>query len=163
MIVLVGFMGAGKTVVGRLLAAELGLRFVDTDTVVAQRALHTIDEIFRLEGEAAFRALERASAAEALRGPDAVVSLGGGALGDPQTRALVADAIVVHLDVGYEEAMRRVGHDHRRPMLQRDPEGLYQEREAAYRDVADVTVPTDGRTPEEIARDLKTRLSTATR
>ena len=163
MIVLVGFMGAGKTVVGGLLAAELGLRFVDVDMVVAQRALRTIDEIFRLDGEAAFRTMEAAAAEEALTGPDAVVSLGGGALGDDRTRALVTSATVVHLDVSYDEAMRRVGHDERRPMLTRDPKRLFDERLATYRDAADVTIVTDGKTPEEVARDLKVRLTSAAR
>ena len=163
MIVLVGFMGAGKTVVGRLLAAELGLRFVDVDTVVAQRELRSIGEIFSHDGEAAFRAMESAAAAEALNGPDAVVSLGGGALTDPHTRALLETATVVHLDVTFEEAIRRVGHDEGRPMLARDPERLFNERLATYRDVADVTIETDGTTPEEVARDVKVRLTSAAR
>lgn len=163
MIVLVGFMGAGKTTVGRSLAAELGLRFVDTDMVIAQRARRTIPEIFDQEGEAGFRTREREVATEALEGVDAVVSLGGGALVDPAIRELVASATVVHLDVSLPEALGRVGTDARRPMLQRDPDELYRRRDPLYRRVAAFTVATDGRSVEEVTRDVSGRLSGAPR
>jgi shikimate kinase len=162
-IVLVGFMGAGKSSVGSALAEALGLRFVDTDVVIAQRALRDIPEIFDREGEEGFRAREREVATEALSGVDAVVSLGGGAVIDPHIRELLASAMVVHLDVGLSEALRRVGDDDRRPMLQRDPEELYRLRDPLYREVADLTVPTDGRSIEEITRDVTGRLSGAAR
>ena len=163
MIVLVGFMGAGKSSVGSGLAKVLGLRFVDTDQVVAQRALRTIPEIFEREGEAGFRTRERDVATEALSGVDAVVSLGGGAIVDREIRALAANGTVVHLDVSLAEALRRVGDDPRRPMLQRDTDELYRTRDVLYREVADVTVVTDGRTVEEVVAELSGRLTEAGR
>ncbi len=154
MIVLVGFMGAGKSSVGSALARALGLRFVDTDQVVVQRALRSISEIFEQEGEAGFRRREREVAAEALSGVDAVVSLGGGAVVDPHIRELLEPATVVHLDVGFAEALRRVGDDQGRPMLQRDTEELYRTRDPLYREVADVRVVTEGRTADEVTAEV---------
>ena len=122
MIVLVGFMGAGKTTVGHLLAAELGLPFADSDQVIEQRAGRLIREIFAEDGEAAFRALEHQVIAELLDGPNLVLALGGGAAEHPGTRGTLAShprAQVVHLQVGYAQALRRVGGDGGRPMLAR--------------------------------------------
>ncbi|MDQ3986410.1 MAG: shikimate kinase, partial [Actinomycetota bacterium] len=121
MIVLVGFMGAGKTTVGRALATRLGLGFVDTDELVETRAGASVAEIFATGGEAAFRELEREVAAEVLVGEDRVVALGGGAIGDPATCAALEWTTVVHLDVGFNEAMKRVGTDAARPLLSGDP------------------------------------------
>ncbi|MDQ4125487.1 MAG: shikimate kinase, partial [Actinomycetota bacterium] len=106
MIVLVGFMGAGKSTVGRALAQRLRLPFVDVDAVVEARAGASIRELFEREGEAAFRRLEGEATRETLRGPDAVVALGGGALGDPAVTTALEWATVVHLDVSFGEAMR---------------------------------------------------------
>lgn len=163
MIVLVGFMGAGKSSVGSALAKDLGLRFVDTDQVVVQRALQSIPEIFEREGEAGFRTREREVATEALSGVDSVVSLGGGAVVDPHIRELLGPATVVHLDVGLAEALRRVGDDPSRPMLQRNTEELYRTRDPLYRAVADVTVVTDGRSVEEVVTEVSGNLSGAGR
>jgi shikimate kinase/3-dehydroquinate synthase len=158
-IVLIGFMGAGKTTVGRRLAEHLGLEFVDADDVVAQRAGAPIAEIFGTQGEAGFRSCERTVVADLLRGKDAVVALGGGAPEDPETRAALRRARTVHLDVGFEEAMRRLGDGAGRPMLQRaDPLALYARRRALYRCAADVSLATDGRAPDEVALEIARRL-----
>jgi shikimate kinase len=154
-IVLVGFMGAGKSTVGRLLAAKLGLPFTDSDQVIEERAGKPIRRIFADEGELAFRELEHEVIARLLAGPDAVVAVGGGAAGHPATRALLAAAPVAYLRVGYAEALARVGGDAGRPMLaRRDVRALHAERETVYASVATVTVDTDGRLPDEIALDL---------
>jgi shikimate kinase len=151
MIVLVGFMGAGKSTVGRLLAAKLGLPFTDSDHVIEERAGKPIRRIFADEGEPAFRELEHAVIAGLLAGPDAVLALGGGAPGHPATRALLAMVPVVYLRVGYAEALARIGGDQGRPMLARPGvQALHAERESIYASVASVTVDTDGRAPEEI-------------
>jgi shikimate kinase/3-dehydroquinate synthase len=152
MIVLVGFMGAGKSTVGRLLARELGLPFVDTDALITARAGTTIEEMFRTLGEPAFRELERDVVGEVLEGPEAVVALGGGALGDPTTCTALEWANVIHLDVSFAEAMGRARSDEIvRPMLSvADPKALMAERDVLYRRVARHTVPTDGRSPEEV-------------
>jgi len=153
-IALVGFMGAGKTTVGRILAARLGLPFHDTDAMVVASTGSEIEEIFRRRGEPGFRELEREAAYQVLGGDDAVVSLGGGALGDPGLVAQLQQAEVVYLDVDYAEAMKRVGGDHGRPMLAADPRRLFKARSEVYRAVADVTVDTNGRDPQEIADEL---------
>lgn len=156
MIVLVGFMGAGKSTVGRLLARELGLPFVDTDALIAARAGTTIEEMFRTQGEPVFRELERKVVGEVLDGPEAVVALGGGALSDPTTCTALGWANVIHLDVTFAEAMRRArADDVVRPMLSvADPKALMAEREVLYRRVAQHTVPTDGRPPAEVTSSV---------
>ena len=90
MIVLVGFMGAGKTTVGHLLSARLGVPFVDSDLVIEQRSGRPVRQIFAEDGEPAFRALEHEVIAGLLDGPDAVLAVGGGAAEHPGTRALLA-------------------------------------------------------------------------
>lgn len=161
MIALVGFMGAGKTTVGRILAARLGLPFYDTDALVVASSGMEIDAIFRARGEPGFRELEREAAYEALAEGEAVVSLGGGALGDPGIVAQVQRAEVVYLDVDYGEAIKRVGGDSGRPMLAADPRGLFRTRAELYRTVADVTIDTNGRDPSEIAMELARRFGAA--
>ena len=161
MIVLVGFMGAGKTTIGRLLAADLGLAFADSDQVIEQRTGRLIREIFAADGEAAFRALEHHVIAELLDGPDLVLALGGGAAEHPGTRGTLAShprAQVVYLQVGYAQALRRVGGDGGRPMLARpDLPALYERRLAAYAAVATLTVGTDDRRPETVSADILAR------
>ncbi len=143
-------MGAGKSTVGPLLADRLGLSFMDTDQVIEQRAGASIEAIFATAGEPTFRALEREVVAEALAEAPGVVALGGGALEDPGTRAALRGFRVVHLEVGFEEALRRVGGE--RPMLRsREPRGLFEERAELYRSVATDVVATDGRSPDQVA------------
>lgn len=161
MIVLVGFMGAGKTTIGRLLAGRLGLPFADADQVIEQRAGRPIREIFAAGGEAAFRALEHQVIAEILDGKRQVLALGGGAAEHPGTRAALRErAQVVYLQVGYDQALRRVGGDGGRPMLARaDLPAVYERRLASYAAAATVTVPTDGRPPEAICADIMALLA----
>jgi shikimate kinase / 3-dehydroquinate synthase len=153
-IVLIGFMGAGKTTVGRLVATRVGLPFVDTDEVIESREGRTIPELFEEGGEPAFRELERGAVLEVLDGPEAVVALGGGALGDPAVARALAGKDVVLLEVSLPEARKRTGEGRSRPMLQRDPLTLLKARRASYESAARATVATDGRTPEEVARAI---------
>ncbi|MGP7996970.1 MAG: shikimate kinase [Streptosporangiaceae bacterium] len=159
MIVLIGFMGAGKTTVGQLLAGKLGLPFVDTDLVIEQRTGRSVADIFAADGEPAFRELERAVTAELLAGPDTVLALGGGAVQHPGTQQALRGHRVVYLEVGYPESMRRVAHDGGRPML-RDPGlmAIYQRRLASYQAVATEQVTTGGRPPDAICLDVLARL-----
>jgi shikimate kinase len=160
-IVLVGFMGAGKTTIGNLLAARLGLPFTDSDQAIEQRAGRPVRQIFAEDGEPAFRALEHQLIAELLGGPAAVLALGGGAPEHPGTRERLATAQVVYLQVGYEQAMRRVGGDAGRPLLARpDLAAVYQRRLGVYADVAALTVRTDGRRPGAITEDILAQLVT---
>lgn len=159
-VVLVGFMGAGKTTTGRMLAQRLGVPFVDSDHVVAQRAGRTVAEIFEQDGEGAFRALEAAVIAELVTGPPVVLSVGGGAVETDATREALAGAVVVHLHVSYRQALRRVGGDPRRPMLARpDIEQIYQRRTPLYRGVATFTVVTDGGSPTRAVEHIRAELA----
>ncbi len=159
MIVLVGFMGAGKTTVGHLLSAQLGLPFADADTVIEDRVGRPVREIFAADGEPAFRALEHETIADLLDGPDMVLALGGGAAEHPGTRRRLSGADVVYLHVEYAGALARVGGDGGRPMLARPGlEAVYRRRLAAYQAVATLTVPTDDRSPEDVCRDIMGRL-----
>jgi shikimate kinase len=111
-------MGTGKTEVGRRLARELGRAFVDTDRLVEAKAGRSVQDIFAGDGEAAFRALERAAVAEACGLPDAVISTGGGALVDPENRRRLAGAgPIVCLTATPAEILRRIGDAGTRPLL----------------------------------------------
>ena len=159
MIVLVGFMGAGKTTVGQLLAGQLGLPFTDSDQVIELRAGRPVRQIFAEDGEPAFRALEHQVITALLDGPELVLALGGGAAEHPGTRQHLAAAQVVYLHVSYEQALARVGGDPGRPMLARP--GLaetYQRRLPLYAGIATLTVPTDGRPAEAVSQDILARL-----
>ncbi len=159
-VVLVGFMGAGKTTVGRILAGRLALPFVDSDVLIEQEQGRAIRDIFEAEGEEFFRELEHRTVAGLVRGQDAVVALGGGALGNPRTREVLRDACVVYLRVSYDQALERVRDDELRPMLRRpDLAAVYQARESVYETVSTVVVDTDGCGPEEVARTVLERLA----
>lgn len=153
--VLVGPMGSGKTTVGRILGADLGLPVRDTDHDVEATAGKPVQDIFIDEGEAHFRALEKAAVAAALAEHDGVLSLGGGAVLDPDTRALLAGHTVVFLRVGFDAAMRRVGSGEGRPLLLGNArsrvKALLEERTPIYESVATAIVDTDDRTPREVA------------
>lgn len=160
MIVLVGFMGAGKTTVGHILAERLGTPFVDSDVYLERQLGRTIVDVFAVEGEPHFRELEHRAINELVRGSDAVLALGGGALGDPRTRAILRNTTVVYLRVGYDEALTRVRQDKFRPMLQRaDLDQVYAGRLAAYGEVAAVQVDTNGRRPDAVALDVLKELT----
>ena len=155
-------MGAGKTTVGQLLAGQLGLPFLDADTVIEERAGCPVPQIFADRGEPAFRALEHETIAGLLGGPDAVLALGGGAVEHPRTCRLLLGVVVVYLHVPYAGAMARVGGDAGRPMLRRPGlAAVYQRRLAAYEAVATHTVPTDGREPAGVCRDIVLALGAA--
>lgn len=155
MIVLIGFMGAGKTTVGSLLADRLGRPFIDTDWEVERLAGMSIAQLFSERGEAAFREIERQVVGAALERDDAVVSLGGGALGDPATRAALEWADVVQLEVSFGEALRRLGDGDDRPLLHSgDVKALFDERGALYSSAAQMAVATDERSPDEIAAQI---------
>jgi shikimate kinase len=155
-VVLVGFMGSGKTSVGRELARRLGADFVDVDERIERAAGKPIRDIFTAEGEPAFREREKAALREALSVPGRVVATGGGAFLDEGNRALLsAYATVVYLEARAETLLARLPGNSDRPLLRGDDRGrvvrdLLARRLPGYRK-ADHTVVTDGLTVEEVA------------
>ncbi|MFD8382694.1 shikimate kinase [Streptomyces sp. NPDC000941] len=155
MIVLVGPMGVGKSTVGRVLAERLGTGFRDTDTDIVESAGKPISEIFIDEGEPHFRELERQAVRAAVAEHRGVLALGGGAILDDSTRALLADLPVAFLEMGVAEAVKRTGLDAPRPLLAVNPRQrwreLMEQRRPLYTEVARAVVSTEGRTPEDVA------------
>ena len=157
-VVLVGTMGAGKTTVAQILAERWGIGARDTDHDVEAAQGRSVSEIFVDDGEQAFRSLERDAVASALREHDGVLALGGGAVLDPATRALLRGHSVVFLNVGLSDAVKRVGLGSARPLLLGNVRGrikaLIDERLPIYREVATLTVETDGKSPEDVADEI---------
>ncbi len=160
--VLVGPMGAGKSTVAALLAESYGVTARDTDADVEAAEGRSISDIFVESGEARFRELERDAVAAALDSHDGVLALGGGAVLDPATRELLADHRVVFLRVGLAEAVKRVGLGTSRPLLLGNVrsriKALLDERTPVYESVADLSVDTDGRSPQDVADEIRKAL-----
>ena len=152
-VVLVGFMGSGKSSVGRILARRLGYRFEDLDGRIERRLGRKVAEVFRAEGEDAFRGLEREEA-RALAGLGrCVVATGGGAFVRPDTRAILQEgALTVWLWCDLDTILGRVRPDGSRPLAGNRAimQALLAEREPSYR-MADVTVDASSGTPREVA------------
>ena len=162
-VVLIGPPGAGKTTVGELLAARLGVGFTDTDAEVEAVAGKPVSDIFVEDGEPAFRELERAAVARALGDSSGVVAVGGGAVLDPRTQRLLAGRPVVYLQTGFASAAKRVGLGQARPLLIGNPRAtlkiLLDQRLPVYERLATITVGTDDRDPQEIAAEIAERLA----
>ncbi|MFF4546405.1 shikimate kinase [Streptomyces sp. NPDC001435] len=149
-------MGVGKSTVGQLLAERLGVGYRDTDEDIVAAEGRTIADIFVEDGEPAFRAIEKRAVHTALAEHQGVLALGGGAVLDEDTRALLAGNRVVYLSMDVEEAVRRTGLNVARPLLAVNPRKQWRElmeaRRHLYEGVATAVVSTDGRTPEEVTQ-----------
>jgi shikimate kinase len=161
-IVLVGVPGAGKTTVGKLLAKELGVEFFDSDQVIETKAGKSVSDIFTQDGEPTFRKLEHDVIMELLDSNNVVVALGGGSLGNDDTRAKVKDATTVWLVAGLAQAVDRVGMNRNRPLLLGNVRGqladLMTAREPLYKEVASIAVDTSKLIPSEVAAEIVSEL-----
>lgn len=162
-VALIGLMGAGKTSVGRRLAQELGLPFVDADTEIESAAGQSIEEIFERHGEAFFRDGERRVIARLLDGPPHVLATGGGAFMDPSTRALLKErAITIWIKADIDILLARVARRNHRPLLKRGDkrtilEKLMAERHPVYAE-ATLTIDSSDGPPEETITAIMARL-----
>jgi shikimate kinase len=161
---LVGPMGAGKSAVGRQLARLLHLDFMDSDEEIESRTGVDIPFIFEKEGEAGFRKRE-AKVIEDLTQKDGVVlATGGGAVMDPQNRNhLGARGFVIYLHTSVDQQLARTRKGRDRPLLANDDprtvlETLMATRDPLYREIADLTVETDGRKVRAVANEILERL-----
>mgnify|MGYP002479914912 CR=1 FL=1 len=158
-IVLVGFMGTGKSTVSRLLADKLdGWTAVDTDLLIEEREAMTIPDIFAKYGEAHFRRTESRVIAEVTSRMRQVIATGGGAVLDPGNRErMLAGGFVVALTAAMETIIRRVRSDENRPLLHGNVEervkNLLEARKNAY-DFADIKIDTTDLTADEVAETI---------
>jgi shikimate kinase len=160
-VVLIGFMGAGKSAVGRALAERLGFTLYDTDAIVEDASGKPISELWDTEGEEGFRAREHDAVLQACAGSGRVIASGGGAVLEIRNYGILKGAgTVVYLRAPADVLRARVGIALDRPLL-RDPgafDRLLAERTPAYEAAAHLIVDTDERTPEEVAADIEGQL-----
>jgi len=160
-VALIGMMGAGKSTVGRLVAARLGLSFADTDALIEARHRRTVARLFAVAGEPAFRAMEGRILGELAGAPASVIAVGGGLVtvrAHAERLRLMARCVFLDVEPAELAARVRAGGVRPRPLLRGaggDIEGrlaaLLQARRRAYRDIAEVLVRTTGLEPEQAA------------
>lgn len=161
---LVGPMGAGKTTVGRHLARELGLEFLDTDAEIERRTGTDIPWIFDVEGEEGFRNREQQVIEELSARSGCVLATGGGAvLRESNRRLLAARGRVIYLRATLSQQLRRTRRDRKRPLLQTGDRAatlaaLLEARDPLYREVADLVVATDEGSPRALAQRILRQL-----
>ena len=160
---IIGYMGSGKTTVGRLLARRTGREFVDLDARISRNAGRSIPEIFAEGGEERFRDLEHAALLSALDRPEpAVISGGGGAVLRPENRAALSTTPTIFLTEAVDVLYARTrGPD--RPLKGASPQDFaerYAQRLPLYREVADVEVRAEGRTAAAVAEEVERWLLT---
>lgn len=160
-IVLIGFMGCGKTTFGKWISKHYNMDFVDTDEYIEEQQKRQIKDIFREDGEEAFRDMETKAVKELGETlENTVVSVGGGLPIRKINQELLKKAgIVVYLETSKEELIRRLKNDDTRPLLQGGDlqeriESLMREREDIYKSAADMILPTDGLSFEEMYRTI---------
>ena len=155
---LTGFMGSGKTTVGRIVADALGCPFFDLDDIVVKKAGKGISAIFAEDGEPAFRALEADCLKAFLKKyaqSTAVLALGGGSLQNAMSAKLVKEeTLCIYLQASGDTLKERLGDTTGRPLASGDWQPLLESRLATYAATASVTLDTDGLTAEEVADEI---------
>jgi len=167
-VILIGFMGSGKTTVGRLLAQELATEHADLDDLIIQRAGQPITTIFAKYGESYFRQLEHQTLEQSLSIPGVLSTGGGTPTIVANARLLTTSSVpVIWLAANDQTILRRVQHDAGRPLVNELDENallaLKQQRNRQYAAAADLIIPTDRLTPVEVVQQIKTWLSTPQR
>ena len=163
-IVLIGPPGSGKSTVGAALAQKLNIKFVDTDLLIEQREGKAITDIFVVDGEPHFRALELETLTTVLAMDNVIISLGGGAPVSEQAQQEIrsSDSTVIFLDVSLATAAPRVGFNRDRPLLLGNPRAQWQalsdKRRPIYEDLADLSVKVDDMSVEQIISDIELKL-----
>jgi shikimate kinase len=163
-IVLIGPPGAGKSSIGKALAKELNLNFIDSDSEIEKISHKKISEIFIEDGEPAFRLLEVDVVRKVLADFDGVVSLGGGAPINPEIQEVLQDANypVVFIDVSIAQAATRIGFNKDRPLLLVNPRqqwiSLMNDRRPIYEKLASQTISSDNQKPHEVAKQISDKL-----
>ena len=153
-IALIGFMGAGKSTVGKIVAEKTGLSFADTDAIIERRTGMQISRIFSTRGEAGFRNLERAVLAELHASPHpSVLALGGGATGQPEIQHILQNCLTIWL-LRDLDSLQQVDPSNRPLMNRTEPTTLFKSRIPDYSRVAHVVLPVGETPPEEIAREI---------
>ncbi|MBB3183800.1 shikimate kinase [Halomonas fontilapidosi] len=164
-LILIGPMGAGKSTIGRLLAAELSREFFDSDHEIQARCGADIPWIFDVEGESGFRDRETLMIRDLTRRDGVVIATGGGAvLREENRRMLRESGTVIYLFTTVEQQLRRTAKDRNRPLLQRpDKEAVLRDmfslRDPLYRATADVVVRTDRRGPRAVVNEIVRRVT----
>ncbi len=159
-IVLIGFMGSGKSSIGRLVAQRLGFQFIDTDALIVERARVEISEIFAQQGEAAFRDLESSTLESLAHYQRCVISTGGGIVLREKNRDLLRGlGLVVWLTASEEVIYERVSRNTKRPLLQTaNPRAtiaeLFAARRAVYEQAAEVTIDSSYLSREQAADEV---------
>ena len=167
-VVLVGPMGAGKSTIGRLLARELGYRFLDSDRIIEERCGANIPWIFDVEGEDGFRQRETSMLDELSNEVGTVLATGGGAVMRAENRGLLKkNSVVIYLKTSIDQQVERTRKDRNRPLLQNDdPEGvlrrLFAIRDPLYTELADIVMFTDRKSPRLVVRQLVNRINPKT-
>lgn len=162
-VILIGFMGAGKSTVGSRLAGSLGCRYVDLDQLVVERAGRSIREIFATDGETVFRDLETTALGTLADESDIVVATGGGIVGRHENwQTMHRLGTIVYLRVPWEVLCRRIAGDEQRPLADQSDGGerlrrLWESRVPLY-ERADLTVDCDRKSPGQIVRELAAAL-----
>jgi shikimate kinase len=163
-IFLVGFMGSGKTTVGRLLAERLGRRFIDLDELIVQQVGKPIRQIFIEDGEAAFRQLESEILCDVANEPDIVISLGGGAFVSESNRRVVHDhGVSVWLDCPFDIILQRLEGASDRPLYQSPDQlrALWESRLPSYA-LANLRIDTSQAAPTSLVEEIITQCSSGT-
>lgn len=154
---LIGFMGAGKTTVGRMLARRIGYEFYDLDQLIEKKQGQTIKAIFARQGEGYFRRLETETLNSLVSCPRVVIATGGGACARSENRRFFRqDSFTVYLEVSFPGFLKRTAGDPVRPLLRKTVEELkelYSQRLTAYRG-SGITVTTDGKAPRQITAEV---------